>query len=252
MTQTTVPSSIPEPEHQGVDVNAHMPVATPPQTSSPLDTVFGLAWNPDTNEWAPSDHPVGGGDAENANQEPSHGDEHYARPMGNDPGDPPTYTEGGGVPDARANLLDSVRAAPQAPQPVAQVHHTVETIEQGNDRTRARTIRVQLAAVGGGNDGGTVILEQNPARAFALIKCVTTNGVVILFPGQEGIGNLQYTGVPTAPSPGFFLATGDPVLKIESTAMVSAIAADTGTQAFCDLSIWEEMSNPSGDPGIGT
>jgi hypothetical protein len=241
--QTTVPTAPPyTPEAQGANIDAHMP--QPPATT-PADVVFGLVWNPQTNQWAPSDEPIGGGNATVANQEPSHGDVPIAAPMSSPP---PTGT----TPDARANLLDSVKASGPGPAPVAQVHHVVETIEQGNDRVRARTIRVQLAAVGGGPDGGTVLLEQNPRRAFALIKLVTTNGVIIIFPGGQGAGNLAFTGVPTAPYAGFFMATGDPVLKIESSAMVSAIVAYSGTQAFCDVSIWEEMSNPSGDPGIGT
>lgn len=219
------------------NVDAHMPPQPAPADTSTVQQ----QWNPDTNEWAPSNEPDGGGSAELGNQEPSHGDVTPARPMSREPGGPDT----GSQDSPRMNLLDSVRQPPQStPLPVQRVEHVVKTQDDGTDLVRTRTVRVQGTTP-------VVLLEENPYRTLAMIKMVTSNAVITMYPLRQGGGGVSSTGVPTAPNAGYLFATGDPVHKSESKAGIEAIVEDTGSSLFADVTIWEEMSVPGDAPGIG-
>lgn len=237
-----------------VDTNIHMPANDeahslwttnpdahfPPQpTPAPAD-LPGIEWNPGTNEWAPSNTPIGGGSAEGANQEPSHGDVQPASPQSSEPG-----VVTGTTPDARGTLLSSVRNPPAStPLPVQRVEHVITTQEEGNDLVRTRTVRVSGTVP-------VVLLEENPHRTRALLKLVTSNGVITISPIRQGGIGASTAGVPTAPNAGYMIATGDPVHESKSKAGIEALVEDTGASTFCDVTIWEEMSVPGDHPGVG-
>lgn len=188
---------------------------------------------PPTNEWDPGSEQY----STVGIAEPSHGDDPTAQPMSDAPGQDPGTV--GSTPDGRMNLLDAVKgAAPQLP-PVQEVHHTVETFSVGSDRVRGRVVRVV------NNNIETTLLEQNPNRVRAIIKPITTNGVIIIGSALQG-GNPQYTAIPTGPAAFYPQATGDPTLTIESTAAV--VAYGTVAAGFCDVAIWEELQADA--PGL--
>lgn len=237
---TTTNIHMPAVDESGLptnNVDAHMP----PQPVVPAAAPGGFTWNPDTNEWAPSNEPIGGGSAELANQEPSHGDVQPAHPQSREPGGPDT----GSQDSPRMNLLDSVRNPPQSmPLPTQRVEHVISTQEDGTDLVRTRTVRVQGTTP-------VMLLEENPYRTMAYLKMVTSNGVIMMFPTRQGGAGTSTTGIPTAPNGGYLFATGDPVHKSESKAGIEAIVQDTGASTFADVTIWEEMSVPGDKPGIG-
>jgi hypothetical protein len=235
-TQDTDANGVPSASN----VAAHMP---PDPGDHP---VWANTWNPQTNEWSPSNeqHSVFG------LAEPSHGDTPAAEPMPNDPGDPRSYQDGGGTPDARLNLLDAVRGTGQPVQaPVQRVEHVIHTQEEPSSKVRARVVRVQAPAAGAGGPVTTVVLEENMKRDRAILKCITTSGVVVLMPLRQGGVNVATAGAPAGFMAGFPLATGDPPLEVKAGAGVEAIIANTGGSAFCDIAIWEEMRDTA--PGIG-
>ena len=177
------------------NVDAHFP---PQPAQAPAD-IPGFTWNPGTNEWAPSNEPVGGGSAEVGNQEPSHGDVQPAHPQSREPGGPDT----GSQDSPRMNLLDSVRNPPQSTAPpVQRVEHVITTQDEGTDLVRTRTVRVQGTVP-------TVLLEENPYRTLAYLKMVTSNAVITIYPLRQGGGGVSSTGVPTAPNAGYMFATGE-------------------------------------------
>ena len=239
-----------------VDVSLHMPpvdTATdvagnnpdahfPPQPAAAPADIPGWIWNPGTNEWAPSNTPVGGGSAELGTMEPSHGDVTPARPMSRAPSEQNPY---GSQDGPRMNLLDAVRNPPQASAPATQVvRHVVETQDTGTDLVRTRTVRLD-------STGTVVVLEENPYRVRALIKMVTSNAVAMLFPLRQGGSGTSTTGVPTAPNAGYLIATGDPIHVSESKAGIVGQIMDTGSSSTCDVTVWEELSVPGDQPGVG-
>jgi hypothetical protein len=248
-TQTELHDPAPEPDAPGAyaaNISAHMP----PLSAAVVDLVENPAvwWNPDTNEWAPSNTPnnvVGSG----APGQPSHGDVMTADPMSNYVGH---TTPGGTTPDARPNLLDAVRRSnTPAPTAFAPIEHkiVVETTHVASSANRARVVRVQAQASGGNDAQAVVLLEDNPNRDRALIKCITTNGVIVLTPLRQG-GVPTNLAVPTGNIAGYPLATGDPVHEVKSSDGVEAYIANGTAQAFCDVAIWEEMKTPGYEPGL--
>jgi len=220
------------------NVDAHMP---PQPQQAPAD-IPGFTWNPGTNEWAPSNEPVGGGSAEVGNQEPSHGDVTPARPMSRAQSEP---SPDGSQDSPRMNLLDSVRQpAASTPLPVQRVEHVITTQESGTDLVRTRTVRVQGTVP-------VVLLEENPYRTRAYLKMVTSNAVMTIYPLRQGGAGTSTTGVPTAPNAGYMIATGDPIHESKSQAGIEAVVEDTGASSFADVTVWEEMSVPGDRPGIG-
>lgn len=234
MTTETAPAHRPpdqnDVEHDAaVNVDAHMP------PSPGRQPVWADVWNPDTNEWAPSNeqHSTWGV------AEPTHFDAPTATP------ETPSYgvPDGGVMPDGRLNLLDSVKAGGSpATVPRAVVHHVIETQEEASSHIRTRIVRVQGTAP-------TTILEQNPNRDRAIVKAITTNGIVVLFPVHQG-GVQASAAVPAGGAAGWPLATGDSDLKVESSDGVEAVVFNSGAQAFCDVAIWEEMKGPNDAPGL--
>jgi hypothetical protein len=232
-------------------VDAHMP-PQPEEVAQP-SSVFANEWNPVTNEWAPSNNPHAATTVQDPsrNQQPSHGDVHDARPQPSDLGAPWTWAppDDGSTPDARMNLLDAVKNPRQVSRPPTQiVHHIVETNEVSSGRIRARVVRVQAPAAGGNDAASVVLLEENKDRDRALIKLITTNGVIVLTPMRQG-GLTANTAVPAGSIPGFPIATGDPVHEIKSSEGVEAYIANSSGQAFCDVAIWEEMKSTQNLPG---
>lgn len=229
-THSPAPLTIDQPGN----VHAHFPPqAIPNETDEPW-------WNPDTNEWAPSSqqHSTFG------IAEPSHADEPVARPMSEAPGQPPGSE--GSEPEARLNLLDSVRQggrAEHAPVPVQRVEHVVTTEEHAADQIRTRTVRVT-------GTQPTTLLEQNPNRIRARLKVITTSGQVILSPLHQGGIGVGPVAAATAPLAGWVQSQTDPVLTVEAADGVEAIASNTGVTAFTDVSIWEEMKAAGNSPGL--
>lgn len=216
------------------NTDAHMPPQPIPKEDDP---VWANTWNPETNEWAPSSeqHSVFGV------AEPSHGDEPHAAPSSEEYGRPDP--DGGTIPDARMNLLDAVQGTTAAlPAPPVTVRHIVETQEQSSPLARGRVVRVQGGAP-------TVLLEENPNRARAILKAITTSGIVLLYPARQG-GVQPQTGVPVGTMAGYPLATGDPPHVVESGSAVEAFAANTGVTAFTDVAVWEELDQPGSAPGL--
>lgn len=203
-------------------------------------SVWSSLWNPPTNEWEPSADPLDPTTA--AFGEPSHEDEPTAEPMSEQPGHAPSGT----VPDPRANLLTDVRDRAAQAGPETVVRHYVTTIDKSADLVVGRVVRV-VGAAGVGDSSPTVLLTANPNRTRALIKPITTNGVIMLQPFNQG-GNLPQTGVPAAPMSAYPIATGDPVHEVKSGAAVEAYAA--GTTDFVDVAIWEEITGADNVGGL--
>lgn len=248
-TQTSIPTAPPVEDPDlagtpGANIDAHMPPQ--PGDTADVNPVFATpVWNPDTNEWAPSNeqHSVFGV------AEPSHGDDPSAMPMSDAPGQPPDTV--GSAPDARKNLLDAVRQGPtQLPAPVVEHHHVVDVQEQGNVRVRTKTVRVQAQpAGGGGNDYQPVtILEEAPNRSRAVIRVITTNGQVVLTPLRQG-GVQPTLTAAAAPIAGFVLSQADGMLTTEVQAGIEAVVFNVTQQAFADVTVWEELNDSA--PGIG-
>jgi hypothetical protein len=252
-TQTELHDPAPQEDAPGAyqaNVDAHLPSLS----ASVIDLVENPKpwWNPETNEWAPSNtpHNVAG---PGAPQQPSHGDVMTADPMIDQPG---VYGgmagQGGGTPDARPNLLDAVRGSrTPVPAQLAPVQHqiVVETKEVASSANRARVVRVQVQGAGQNAQQAVTLLENNPNRDRALIKCITTNGVIVLAPLRQG-GVPTGTGVPSGNMAGYPLATGDPIHEVKSSDGVEAYIWNTGAQTFCDVAIWEEMKTPHDEPGL--
>lgn len=197
-------------------------------------TVWAGQWNPPDNEWDPNatPHETWGVEALD------HTDDQTAEPMSEQYGHGPSGT----TPDARENLLTDVQnPRTAAPLPTQTVHHIVETVEVGSAVVRPRTVRVV------GNTTETPLLEENPNRERAIIKLVTTNGVIIIGAARQG-GNPQFNATPTGPSNWWYQATGDPVLVIETTAAV--VAYGVAVAGAVDVCIWEELRTPSDAPGL--
>lgn len=214
------------------NIDAHMP----PQPGG--DPVWANTYNPDTNEWAPSNeqHSTFGV------AEPSHGDAETAEPMVNDPGDPRTYTDGGGVPDARPNLLDAVRGQGVPLQPPPQrIEHHVYTEEVASTRVRARVIAVV------GNNAPTVLLEENQKRDRALIKVLTAASTILISPVRQG-GQPAIVGAPTLPGAFWPLIATDGNFEVKSQAGVEAIGTVAAGTVIL-VAIWEEMRDTA--VGIG-
>lgn len=227
----------------GGNVDAHMPPQPGPAAPEDSNTVFARpSWNPETNEWAPSNeqHSTFGV------AEPSHGDDPSAVPMSDAPGQPPDTV--GSAPDARLNLLDAVRYGGAAAPPVVEHHHVVETSEQGNIKVRGKTVRVQAAAAGGNAVASVVLLEENPARVRAVIKVITANGQVVLTPLRQG-GVVPTLTAAAAPIAGWVQTAGDPPLVVESQAGVEAVIFNATAVSACDVTVWEELNDSA--PGIG-
>jgi hypothetical protein len=234
-------------DHEQINANvaAHMPPQ--PQPSPPDSFLYPMQWNPDTNEWAPSSEQHSTFDV----AEPGHGDERDARPMVNEPGDPRTYSDAGATPDGRLNLLDAVRAPQRGVvhPPVQRVEHVITTNEVASGAIRARTVRIENPATSGSPQQPVVLLEANKNRSRALIKCITTNGVIVVTPIRQG-GVISGTGLPVGNVGGYAIATGDPIHEVKSTDGVEAVLFNTAAQAFCDVSIWEEMNTTADMPDV--
>lgn len=219
-------------DEQSLAVDAHMP----PQPGG--DPVFANTWNPDTNEWAPTNeqHSTFG------LAEPSHGDVPEANPESDEYG---RYEGRGSVPDARPNLLDAVRGqgVPLGP-PVQRIEHVISTQELGPDADLVRGRVVMVV----GNQTPTVLLEQNARRKRALIKVITSASVILLTPMRQG-GTPNLTVAPTAPGAFYPLATGDPVHEVKSGAGVDAYGAQAAAGQIM-VAIWEELQQPGHEPGL--
>jgi len=186
MTSVNVPedqSHIPNATDESADalgphnVDAHMPPQPAGQQTAPQDPVYATPqWNPETNEWAPSNeqHSTWGV------AEPGHGDVEDANPVSESYGHAPSGT----IPDRRLNLIDSVRDV-RGPTPAPTVHYThdVRTTEAGAESVRFHQEFVQ------GTAPPTPILQQNPNRKRALIRI--SSGVT-----NSQNNNLTATGVP--------------------------------------------------------
>lgn len=152
MTQTTIPNEPPDADAPH-NTDAHMPAQPAPQ-----DPVYATPrWNPETNEWAPSNEQHSTWEV----GEPSHSDEPTAHPMSDAPGQTEFW---GSIPDERLNLIDSVRT-PRGPivQQVVHHEHDVRTTETG-----AESLRFHQEFVSG--SAPITLLTQNPARKRALLR----------------------------------------------------------------------------------
>lgn len=208
-------------------------------TNSP---VWSNTWNPETDDWSPSDEPYDVvGVQGDAFGEPTHFDtpDYVGAPIGTD-----QYgiEDHGSVPVRELNLIDDVKARMRTAPPAQVVHHVIETFEEGAELVRARVVRVI------GNQQQTMLLEENPNRRRALIKCITTAGVVMVQPAHQG-GNLTNAAVPTGNQAAYPQATGDPVLEVKSQAGVEAYGI-VAAPGFVDVAVWEEMTGPKHDPGL--
>src|SRR5215831_6018411 len=129
--------------YETLPVDAHMP----PQPGG--GPVWANVWNPDTNEWAPSNeqHSTFGV------AEPSHGDDPTAEPMSTQYGREDDSARYGNL-----NLLDAVRSpGREVPSQPVRVEHVVHTEEVSSARVRARLMAVT-------NLQNVVLLEENPNR----------------------------------------------------------------------------------------
>lgn len=183
MTQTTIPNSPPdnpEADNQPHNVDAHMPPQPGHAQRVAADPVYATpSWNPDTNEWAPSNeqHSVWGV------AEPGHGDDPTAEPMSESYGQAPSGT----IPDQRYNLIDDVRRqmAPLAP-PTQEHHHVVEEVEKGSPTWRVRHVVVQGATP-------TQLVEENQNRKRMLLRIIPGDAPVTQVIPINGSGTLQFT-----------------------------------------------------------
>jgi hypothetical protein len=137
------------------NVDAHMPPQPKPDENLQADPALVPHWNPDTNEWAPSNeqHETWGV------AEPPHYDDPTATPVSESYGQAPSGT----VPDARLNLIDSIRPRTALPAPVVRHEHEVRTTETGSE-----TVRFRQEFVSGLTP--TTLLAQNPNRKRALLR----------------------------------------------------------------------------------
>jgi hypothetical protein len=207
-------------------------------TDSP---VWSNTWNPETDEWSPSDEPYNVvGEAGGPYGEPTHYDtpDYAGSPSSEQYG----HEDGGTVAVHELNLIDDVKQRMRTAPPPQVVHHVIETFEEGAELVRARVVRVV------GNQQQTMLLEENPNRRRALIKCITTAGVVMVQPAHQG-GNLTNAAIPTGNQAAYPQATGDPVLEVKSQAGVEAYGIVVAP-GFVDVAVWEEMTGPKHDPGL--
>ena len=214
-------------------IDAHMPPQPLPEDDDP---VWGNTYNPETNEWAPSSeqHSTFGV------AEPSHGDEPDAAPSSEQYG---RYDDDGGTtPDARLNLLSSIRGvnAP-LPAPPIQVQHVVTTETLQPALVRARSVVVA------GNTQASVLLEENPNRKRALIRVFTAASTILVSPLRQG-GVPQLVAPPTTPGAFFPLSTADAQLEVKSGAGVEAVGITAAGVVI--VSVWEEMDGPGNHPGL--
>lgn len=179
----------------------------------------GYGWNPLTNEWEKVP-PLG------TVVEHDHTDIPTASPVSDTEG----HVDGGTVPDARMNLIDSVRGGVADAPPVQVVRHLLETTEVPSDNVAARGVTVKA----GGQP--TILLNANPNRTRALLKVLTGGGAVYMGPTSSLANAL--VGAATGARPGWLLAAADPIFESKSSAEISAI---TGTD--CDVQIWEEYAD---------
>jgi hypothetical protein len=219
MTQTNTPDS-------------HMP-PQPGETDAPQNPVYsGPRFNPDTNEWAPSNEQ----EAVWGLAEPSHGDQPEADPVSESYGQAPSGT----VPDTRLNLIDSIRARTPLAAPVVEHHHVVETQELASSKLRLRLVAVV------GNNAPTVILEENPARDRALIHIFTAGSTILLTPLRQG-GAPVLVAAPTLPGAFWPLQTNDGTLEIKAQAGMEAVGVSAAGVVL--VSVLEEMKDTN--PGVG-
>jgi hypothetical protein len=169
MTQTTIPNEPPDTAEADTgphNVDAHMPPQPGGVERALSDPVYATpSWNPQTNEWSPSNeqHSVWG------LAEPPHSDDPTADPMSESYGQVPSGT----IPDARLNLIDSVRQSmtPIAPPP-QEHHHVVEEVEKGSPIWRVRHVVVQSSTV------PQQIVEENEQRKRVLLRIIPSDATV--------------------------------------------------------------------------
>jgi hypothetical protein len=191
-----------------------------------MSSVWADVWNPDVNEWSPSDDPEG----TYGQAEPSHFDVAAATPM--EPGEQ----------SAALNVLTNVRTAGVGPQspPTPTVNHEVHTYETGAEAIHMRTVAVV------GNVVPTRLLDPNDDRRRALIKVITSASVIVINGINDG-GNQQLTGPPAQSLAQWAQATGDPMLEVKATGGIEAYGTSATGTVF--VSIWEELNAVA--PGVG-
>lgn len=189
------------------------------------DPVWADLWNPDVNEWSPSDEPEG----TFAQAEPSHFDVPSASPM--EPGES----------SASLNLLTDVARPVAQPPPPQIVHHEVLTTEAGAEIVRSRTIVVP------GNTTVVRLLDPNLDRKRALIKVVSATAGIQIGPMDEVTAAVLVNALPpTVQTNTFFLQSSDGTMEIKSSDGVDCLGcAPTGTVL---VTIWEELN---GERAIG-
>jgi len=200
--------------------------------------VWADVWNPDVNEWSPSNEPEG----TYGLAEPSHGDVALAEPLTEPYGGPSSGT----VPAPGLNLLTDVAPTGAPAAPPQMVRHDVEvhTYESGAELIRARTIPVV------GTTTVTRILDPNPDRRRALIKVATATATVQIGAiDQLNPAIPQTNATPTSPTNTYFLDAIDGVFDIKSADGVDALGVAGLVGNIVYVSVWEELNAPSHDTG---
>lgn len=126
-------------------------------------------------------------------------------------------------------------AQPKAP-PHVVVHHIMEAREVGANLIRPRTIRVAA------QNEPVQLLQRNPNRRRALIRCGGSSQAIGVFLGGPGLSSTAAAAANASGGAFYLVATGDPPLEVKATTTVWAALQTSGP---CDVSIWEELNAPA-------